>query len=307
MISIITPVYNAEKYLPRCLDSILAQTYEDWELLLINDGSTDGSARICEEYASRDARIRLYDKENGGVASVRQLGIEQARGEYSIHIDSDDWVEPQMLEDMLGYAKNQNLDIVIADYYMDKAGNSRLMQQTYRQDSCIQDLLAGRLHGSLCNKLIRHELYQKYNISFVPGINLCEDLLICIRLFQLPIKIASIGSAYYHYMHNGVSSMAKKYDKRMYEAINLFFEEARNYTSAQYRGIIQERLSYNELIALLQGVKSVNEAYKEGVRISAKHLFARSIGIEGRVFVLFYLLGLVYFCELMVKHQIIRV
>ena len=117
MISIITPVYNTSKYLRRCLDSILAQTYQDWELLLIDDGSTDGSDTICDDYAKSDSRIRVFHKPNDGVASVRQLGVVEAQGEYSIHIDSDDWIEPEMLEALFDEAKRTDADIVVADYY----------------------------------------------------------------------------------------------------------------------------------------------------------------------------------------------
>ena len=99
-ISIIVPVYNAEKYLHRCIDSILTQTFGDFELLLIDDGSTDKSGRICDDYVSKDHRIRIFHKQNGGVASARELGIIQAVGKYSIHVDADDWIESNMLEEM---------------------------------------------------------------------------------------------------------------------------------------------------------------------------------------------------------------
>lgn len=98
-ISVIVPVYKAEAYLHRCVDSIIAQTFTDWELLLVDDGSPDRSGDICDEYASKDARIRVFHKENGGVSSARQKGLDEAIGEYTIHADPDDWVEPTMLEE----------------------------------------------------------------------------------------------------------------------------------------------------------------------------------------------------------------
>ena len=97
-VSVIVPVYKAELYLPRCVGSILSQTFSDFELLLIDDGSPDCSGRICDEYAEKDSRIRVFHKENGGVASARQMGLDNAKGEYTIHVDPDDWVEPNMLE-----------------------------------------------------------------------------------------------------------------------------------------------------------------------------------------------------------------
>lgn len=99
-VSIIVPVYKAEGYLHRCVDSILAQTFTDWELLLIDDGSPDRSGEICDEYAQKDSRVRVIHKENGGVSSARQRGQDEACGEYTIHVDPDDWVEPTMLEEL---------------------------------------------------------------------------------------------------------------------------------------------------------------------------------------------------------------
>lgn len=307
MISIITTVYNTEKYLPRCLDSILVQTCQDWELLLINDGSTDHSAEICDDYASRDARIRVYNKENGGVASARQLGIEQAQGEYSIHIDSDDWIEPQMLEDMLQTATTQRADVVVADFYKDREGLSQLVSHNFRAESAVADLLNGAFQGFLWNKLIRHDLYREHHISFLPGVNLCEDLLICIRLFQLPIRVAALDKAYYHYMHNGVGSMAKRYDARMYEARRRYIDAVAEYVPRDMWPIVADINRQNELTAMLQGVRTAREVHHSGVRMTRSQLLSKGIGVEGRLFVLFYMLGLTPLCKFMQRHHLIRV
>ncbi len=96
-ISVIVPVYNVEQYLPRCIDSILAQTFTDFELLLIDDGSRDNSGKICDEYAEKDSRIRVFHKENGGVSSARNVGLDNTCGEYVSFIDSDDWIGPSFL------------------------------------------------------------------------------------------------------------------------------------------------------------------------------------------------------------------
>ena len=114
MISIIVPVYNAEKWLERCLDSIVAQTYTDWELLLIDDGSTDDSATICDEYAAKDERIRVFHKENGGVVQARRIGVEQSHGEFIYFVDSDDAILPDTLEMMCNYMTN-GVGVVVFD------------------------------------------------------------------------------------------------------------------------------------------------------------------------------------------------
>ena len=117
-ISIIVAVYKVEACLSRCIDSLLAQTFTDFELLLIDDGSPDSSGMICDVYAERDSRVRAFHKENGGVSSAREYGLCQARGEYIIHADPDDWVEPTMLEVLYNKAQEEAADMVICDNLM---------------------------------------------------------------------------------------------------------------------------------------------------------------------------------------------
>ena len=117
-ISVIVPVYKAEKYIRRCVDSILAQTFTDFELLLVDDGSPDNSGAICDEYAARDSRVKVFHKENGGVSSARQMGLDNSLGEYVIHADPDDWVEPDMLQELYSEAQQSGADMVICDFYI---------------------------------------------------------------------------------------------------------------------------------------------------------------------------------------------
>ena len=100
MVSVIVPIYNSEKYLKRCVDSILSQTFSDFELLLVDDGSTDGSGSICDEYSVKDSRVRVFHKENGGVSSARNLGLDNARGEWITFVDSDDYLEESFLAEL---------------------------------------------------------------------------------------------------------------------------------------------------------------------------------------------------------------
>lgn len=111
-ISVIIPVYKAEKFLHRCLDSILAQTYSNWELLLVNDGSPDNSGAICEEYAAKDARIKVFHKENGGVSAARNTALERAKGVFVTFVDSDDWIDKDCLNTCINNMINNELDLV---------------------------------------------------------------------------------------------------------------------------------------------------------------------------------------------------
>ena len=123
-ISIIVPIYKTEQYLQRCIDSILAQTFTNFELLLIEDGSPDNSGKICDKYALKDSRIKVYHKENGGVSSARNLGLDHATGEWITFCDSDDWVNKDWLE---LFILNSNTDMVIQSYYVSTITNPCLL------------------------------------------------------------------------------------------------------------------------------------------------------------------------------------
>ena len=150
-ISIIVPVYKAETYLHRCVDSILAQTFTDWELLLIDDGSPDRSGEICDEYAKKDSRVRVIHKENGGVSSARQRGLDESIGEYTIHADPDDWVEPTMLEELYNKAKEEDVDMVICDFFQNNGRSQEYIKQKpieINRKKVLRELLFQQLHGS---------------------------------------------------------------------------------------------------------------------------------------------------------------
>lgn len=215
-VSIIVPIYNVEKFLPRCLDSLLAQTFPDFELLLIDDGSKDRSGDICDKYALKDQRIRVFHKENGGVASARQFGVSLATGEYVIHIDADDWIESNMLCDMVD--KIGNADILVTDYYH----NSKLGEQKYvRQKDCatseelLEAIVKGEVFGSLWHKLLRRNLYQ--SIKFNTDLTFCEDQLLLFKILTTyKCKVINLHKAYYHYEYCE-SSITQRTDREYFD------------------------------------------------------------------------------------------
>lgn len=233
-ISVIVPVYKAEKYIHRCIDSLLAQTFKNFELLLVDDGSPDSSGEICDEYAHIDSRVRIFHKENGGVSSARQYGTDNAIGEYIIHIDSDDWVEKNMLKDLYQKAITDNADMVMCDYYIDYANKSIQVKQApaaLDHKTVLKELFIN-LHGSCCNKLIKSIFYKDYGIKFPKNMHLCEDLYVITSILKHNIKITYIPAAYYHYVQdNNQNSLSKtvnssyEYDMfLMLEFIKLFPE-----------------------------------------------------------------------------------
>lgn len=201
LVTFILPVYNAENTLERCLDSILKQTYCDYEVIIVDDGSVDDSGKICDSYSLNDNRFRVVHKENAGVASARQLGVSLASGEYVIHIDSDDWIESNMLSDMMN--EIGDADILVSDYYY----NTKHGQTYVRQVDCttseelLEKIIKGEVFGSLWHKLIRRNLYQ--NIEFNTDLTFCEDQLLLFKILTTyQCQVINLHKAYYHYECN---------------------------------------------------------------------------------------------------------
>lgn len=240
-ISVIVPIYKAEKYLRRCVDSILSQTFTDFEVLLIDDGSPDKSGVICDEYASKDSRVRVFHKDNGGVSSARNLGLDNAQGEYTIHVDPDDWVEPNMLEDLYAKAKEEDADIVICDYYINYEKNKKeiyVKQQPSKLDSdTVLKELFKHLHGSCCNKLIRLACYKIHNIRFPLNLNCNEDQYVCASLFLQALNVSYLSTAFYHYTQDvNINSLVRKpksYDERL-EVMTMFCSLLQNHKFYNY-------------------------------------------------------------------------
>lgn len=292
-ISVIVPVYNAEGYIHRCVDSLLQQTYSNFEIILVDDGSPDGSGAICDEYAQKDSRVKVIHKENGGVASARQLGIDNAKGEYTIHADPDDWVEPTMLEQLCNKAKATDADMVICDFWVDCEQQNiyRTQQPTSNSaDAVLDDLLFNRMHGALWNKLIKRDCYSKFKVSFVAGLNYCEDYLVCVKLLQRGIKVAYLNKAFYHYDQIvNSNSITRNYTLKIYRQRVLFIDELKRVLNEKYsEGILKneanvamECLSYKVLTKKeFKAIYSKNKwkllKYINGYRSKIRFLLALS-------------------------------
>lgn len=211
-ISVIVPVYNTEEYLPRCIDSILAQTFTDFELILINDGSTDNSGEICDEYAAKDKRIIVIHKENGGVCSARNKGIEIAQGEWIAFVDSDDIISPTYLSD---FPKNKENDMELCGI-VSFNGESFVSSQpevNYTGEDLVQyyeELFSYRANTSPWAKIIKREILQKYQIKFDINITLTEDTVFILALLNYVCKIHIIPNTNYYY--NSPNNSIKKYN-----------------------------------------------------------------------------------------------
>lgn len=210
--SVIMPVYNAEKCLRRAVDCIIAQSLREWELILIDDGSTDSSSVICNEYANCDSRICVIHKKNEGVSAARQLGLDLAKGDYIIHADSDDWCEKNMLESLYSKAIENDNDVVICDYYTNNGRHQELKKQEpsdLSPNTILRELFQ-QLHGSCCNKIIKKSYYKKHSISFLKGIDYCEDLLFWCQIYiHEDVKTSYLPEAFYHYTTESETSITR--------------------------------------------------------------------------------------------------
>ena len=207
-----------EKLMRRCIDSLLVQSFTNFELLLIDDGSTDGSHAICDEYAQKDCRIKVFRKSNGGLSDARNFGLKYATGEYSIFADPDDWVSPKGLDALYEKAKETDADMVICDYYCeDKYARNYISQQQKSYESTIlrKELFAS-LGSFTWNKLIRTSLYEELGIEYPNGVYGCEDQIIMAQFFSHHIKVSYVPVAFYHYMYNP-NSLTRHYDEGTYQ------------------------------------------------------------------------------------------
>jgi len=206
-ISVIVPVFNVQNYLKNCVDSILSQTFNDFEVLLINDGSTDNSGIICDEYAEKDDRIKVIHKKNEGVSAARNDGIKNANGSFLIYVDSDDYIEKTMLEDMYNNAQKTGADIVACDFYQEYLDKSVYTSAYYENKEEFFRAVLANNWGVMWKMLVKADLYSKNNIYFPPKIDAGEDYFVCVKLVFYAQKISCIKQAYYHYVRSNPNSI----------------------------------------------------------------------------------------------------
>lgn len=222
-LSIIVPVYNAEKYLNRCVDSILNQTFADFELLLIDDGSTDKSGQICDEYAENDSRVKVTHSANQGAATARNTGLDMVAGEYIGFVDADDYIESEMYERLIKAADDNNADVCCCGYYREEID---VIYPKHREDGELvilngqndifreylrQDYENGFGDGNW-NKIFKSEIVR--NIRYKDYTN-GEDVDFQIEAFKTSRKVACISDDLYHYnCSNNESATKKEFNKR---------------------------------------------------------------------------------------------
>lgn len=213
-VSVIVPVYNVEKYLKRCLDSLINQTLSDIDIICINDGSKDSSLQILEQYAQKDSRIVIYNQENSGLSVARNTGLEHASGEYIGFVDSDDWVDLDFYEKLYNSAKNNNADIAVADFIREHPNKKpkRLKLKEEKIYTTPEDkFMICKVHreGCVWNKIYRTEFIHSINLKFVPKMYY-EDRDFTIRSLYFSKKLVTTPNTYYRYFVNPKSIVNKR-------------------------------------------------------------------------------------------------
>ena len=240
-ISVMVPIYNTSQYLEKCLKSIISQSLKEIEIICVNDGSTDNSLEILEEFAKEDKRIIIVNKKNGGLTSARNAALKIARGKYCLNIDSDDWIEQEYFKDMYEKAEQDNLDILITNIIFDYPSKKLILNDlNLDEDTTITGkeymniFFKNNKNGFTVNKLIKKDLYLKNNLFYNEKIFLLEDMELIGRIGYFARKVGKLNKEYYHYIQKETNGSQRVKLKNLTDRIEA------------YRSLIEFYKKYNE-------------------------------------------------------------
>lgn len=263
-ISVIVPIYNAQKYLRQCVESILSQTYQRLEILLVDDGSTDECTAICDRYASEDTRVRVIHKPNGGLVSARKAGVKQANGDYVVWVDADDWIEPNYIEALVKVQEQTRADMVAADLFFDIGESSRAVRngfpygvydgrELYRRLLYSGKFFEYGINPHLVTKLISREILQERQMAVDERIVAGEDAAVTYPCALAADKICVTDVCGYHYVQRPGSMTKTENIGEEQKAWFLFRFLERSFEKAGYKEIFDSQLNqYKKNFALLR-------------------------------------------------------
>ncbi len=235
-VSIITPIYKSRDYIERCAVSLFEQDFDDIEYVFVNDCTPDNSVEILKEtlerYPNRKPQVTIINhNENRGLGGSRKTGLENSTGIYIIHIDGDDWIEPNMVSSLYAKAKETNADIVASDFFFNYQDREKYKKENYtnnlKQD--IENLWNGKLHPGMWNKLIKKELYINNQIMPSPKVNIVEDYYVNSRLFAFAKKIAYVPKAFLHYWQENENSICKNISDKHLEEFSWHIQSTKSF------------------------------------------------------------------------------
>ena len=230
-ISVIIPIYNREKYLQKCVDSVLEQTFEDFELILVDDGSIDSSPKICDEYAAKDNRVRVIHKENGGVSSARNVGIQASFGEYIMFVDSDDYIDKDMLDTVYVCVEEHHIDCVVTGlrFVYDAEGRKKecpLKNGEICFDVSLNDeydnLKNNFVFSTSCAKLYKTSIIKSNNIRYNENYSILEDGSFVMNCFGYCSSIYTTDRVLYNYRQSEDFSLMNKFNENSLDALQYF-------------------------------------------------------------------------------------
>ena len=254
LVSIIIPVYNVEQYLDECMKTLLRQTYTNLDIILVDDGSKDQSSMMCDEYAKQDYRVQVVHKENGGLVSAWRAGVKVAKGTYLLFVDSDDWVDLEMIEELVGYTDSSSKEIICSNYVIEKKNQSIYVKQSmkpgvYNREDIIAKLypyMMGlenrRIHCSRCMKLFSKELIVENMKYGRQEITMGEDMNITFPAILDAERIVVLDEGYYYHYRLVESSMIHKYNPRLYNNNKLLYKTLQEIVrSKSAEGILEQK------------------------------------------------------------------
>lgn len=256
VVTVIIPVYNAERTLHRCLAALQNQTYQHLELIFINDCSVDGSLELIKHHAEQwmvkpSVQVKVLSHEqNKGVAAARNTGLDHATGEYIYYLDADDWVDADAIELVVEQAINTEADIVGFNWWLSFKQNERKMKQPKFSDpwQAIEWMLIGRMRWNLWMFLVKRELYATNSIRFIPGMNMGEDMMVMMKLFTYAEKVSYLDKALYHYGQSNTDSLTKVYSERHMEEVTKNVKEVESFLlNSEYANKSEQLIDYLKL------------------------------------------------------------
>nr|WP_312539064.1 glycosyltransferase family 2 protein [Moraxella sp. CTOTU47616] len=230
-VSIVMPVYNVENYIASSIKSVLNQTYKNFELIIVIDGSKDNSEAIAKEFEKADNRVKVYTKPNGGISDARNFGLNIATGEYIFFLDSDDWIENNLLKENIEIMVDKQLDFLVFGFYQDSVDEEeKLIKQVKHLPEDNIWLNGEAIHlspymlnilGYAWNKIYRKQYLNQNNISFINGISLFEDILFNAKVYQHSDRILFNKKAYVHYIQRPVETLTKQFHENSFDWVKL--------------------------------------------------------------------------------------
>ena len=291
LISIIVPVYNVERYLPKCINSVLNQSVSDWELILVNDGSIDSSLQVCREYEQKDNRIKVIDQANQGVSVARNLGLEKSRGLWVCFLDADDWLGENTLELCNVYP---DVDIIRFSmeyiYAEDNSKSSTYILRNYNSRiEYLSDVVARRTLLGVCAGFYKRNIFNKYKIKFEKDIKLGEDWIVLAEFVSRAQSVVTVGTPYYKYNKYNSSSCTSILNSTQLASLVLAYKKLKSVVSECNYVCIEQSLRYSGVKVAYQVLlsKSLDSALynhlKKEIKLSFIDICSSELSIKQKM------------------------